>query len=102
MRFLPAPHRAVLALAIALAMIVMGMTVPSQAAPGSAFVRVNQVGYPADSAKRAYLMSSAAETGATFAVKTGGGATLFSGRSASPSGRGATPIRSSTRSTSQP
>ena len=55
------------------------MTVPSEAAPSRAFVRVNQVGYPAASAKRAYLMSSAAETGATFAVRSAGGTTLFSG-----------------------
>jgi endoglucanase len=79
MRIVPAPRRAVLTFALALAMIVMGMTVPSAAAPASAFVRVNQVGYPADSAKRAYLMSSTAETGATFAVKNAGGTTLFSG-----------------------
>ena len=34
--------------------------------PATAFVRVNQVGYPTNLPKRAYLMSSAAETGATF------------------------------------
>ena len=79
MRVFPAPRRAVLTFALALAMIVMGMTVPSAAAPASAFVRVNQVGYPDDSVKRAYLMSSTAETGATFAVKNAGGTTLFSG-----------------------
>jgi len=83
-------------------MSVMGMTVPSAAAPASAFVRVNQVGYPADSAKRAYLMSSTAETGAMFVVKNAGGTTLFSGRSARRSGRGATRTRSSTLSTSRP
>src|SRR5207244_7229271 len=42
-------------------------------------VRVNQIGYPASSAKRAYLMASAAETGATFAVKNSGGTTVLSG-----------------------
>jgi endoglucanase len=41
------------------------------AASASAFVRVNQVGYPSGAAKRAYLMSSASETGATFAVRSG-------------------------------
>jgi endoglucanase len=79
MRVPPAPRRAPLALILALFLVVLGMTLPSQAAPASAFVRVNQVGYPAASAKRAYLMSSAAETGATFAVKNGGGTTLFTG-----------------------
>ncbi|HEX6503555.1 MAG TPA: glycoside hydrolase family 9 protein [Terriglobales bacterium] len=43
----------------------------------SAFVRVNQVGYVSGAAKRAYLMSSAAETGATFSVKNSGGTTVF-------------------------
>jgi endoglucanase len=41
----------------------------ARSAAQSAFVRVNQVGYPADTSKRAYLMASAAETGATFSVK---------------------------------
>jgi len=36
--------------------------------PGAAYIRVNQVGYPADLAKRAFLMSSADETGATFSI----------------------------------
>ena len=43
----------------------------------SAFVRVNQLGYVSGAAKRAYLMSSAAETGATFTVKNSGGTTVF-------------------------
>ncbi|HEV8454351.1 MAG TPA: glycoside hydrolase family 9 protein, partial [Gemmatimonadales bacterium] len=53
---------------------------PTASAPAaaSAFVRVNQVGYPSDASKRAYLMSSAAETGATFTVKNQAGA-IFSG-----------------------
>jgi endoglucanase len=44
----------------------------------TAYIRVNQVGYPNGASKRAYLMSSAAETGATFAVKNSGGTTVFS------------------------
>jgi len=43
----------------------------------SAFVRVNQVGYVSGGAKRAYLMASAAETGATFIIKNSGGTTVF-------------------------
>jgi endoglucanase len=52
----------------------------ARAAPAanSAFVRVNQVGYPSAGSKRAYLMASAAETGATFSVKDSTGATVFS------------------------
>src|SRR5581483_3481669 len=40
-------------------------------ATSSAYIRVNQVGYTTAAIKRAYLMSTAAETGATFAVKSG-------------------------------
>ena len=43
----------------------------------TAFVRVNQVGYVSSSAKRAYLMSSAAEAGATFVLKNSSGSTVF-------------------------
>ncbi len=43
----------------------------------SAFVRVNQVGYVSGASKRAYLMASAAETGATFVVKNSSGGTVF-------------------------
>src|SRR5215467_13931938 len=43
----------------------------------SAFVRVNQVGYVSGGAKRAYLMASATETGATFTLKNSGGSTVF-------------------------
>ena len=44
----------------------------------SAFIRVNQVGYIGSVSKRAYLMATAAETGATFAVKNSGGTTVYS------------------------
>ncbi len=44
----------------------------------SAYVRVNQVGYVNGASKRAYLMASAAEIGATFAVKNSSGATVYS------------------------
>jgi endoglucanase len=43
----------------------------------SAFVRVNQVGYVAGSSKRAYLMASGSESGATFSVKNSSGTTVF-------------------------
>jgi hypothetical protein len=43
----------------------------------TAFVRVNQVGYVSGGAKRAYLMASAAETGATFTIKNSSGTTVF-------------------------
>ena len=44
----------------------------------SAYIRVNQAGYVAGATKRAYLMSTAAETGATFTVKNSGGSTVYS------------------------
>src|ERR1700751_1991941 len=43
----------------------------------TAFVRVNQVGYVSGGVKRAYLMASAAETGATFMLKNSSGSTVF-------------------------
>jgi endoglucanase len=53
--------------------------VPARAGTGMASVRVNQLGYAAGSqAKRAFLMASAAETGARFSVKNSSGATVYS------------------------
>jgi endoglucanase len=53
--------------------------VPARAAAATAFVRVNQIGYAAGShAKRAYLMASGAETGATFSVRNTSGVTVYS------------------------
>src|SRR5262245_59911853 len=52
---------------------------PARAAAATAFVRVNQVGYAADSqARRASLMSSAAETGATFSIRNSAGEPVYS------------------------
>jgi endoglucanase len=69
------------------ALVVVGIAVLAAAgsapragsAVTSAFVRVNQVGYPTGAAKRAYLMSSVAEIGATFSVKNASGDTVFTG-----------------------
>jgi endoglucanase len=49
-----------------------------RAASGTAFVRVNQVGYATTASKRAYLMASAAETGASFSVKNANRVTIYS------------------------
>ncbi len=43
----------------------------------SAFVRVNQVGYVSGASKRANLMASGSETGATFVLKNSSGSTVF-------------------------
>ncbi len=44
----------------------------------SAYLRINQVGYIASSTKRAYLMATASEAGATFSVKNSSGTTVYS------------------------
>jgi endoglucanase len=69
------------ALLVALVLTAGGLhagTALSAPAPNSAFVRVNQVGYPAAASKRAYLMASTTETGASFSVRNSGGETEFS------------------------
>jgi hypothetical protein len=43
----------------------------------TAFVRVNQVGYVSGASKRAYLMASGVETGATFSIKNSSDTTVF-------------------------
>ncbi len=60
--------------------LVLGVAgAPSGAGGTGAFVRVNQVGYPLEGAKRAYLLTSEAETGATFSVLAEGGSVAASG-----------------------
>jgi endoglucanase len=44
----------------------------------SAFIRINQVGYVTSASKRAFLMASGSEAGATFAVKNSSGTTVYS------------------------
>jgi len=47
----------------------------------SAYVRVSQAGYEVgQTSARAYLMSTAAETGATFKVQSANGSTAYSGK----------------------
>ncbi len=67
----------------------------------SAYVRVNQLGYPVDAAsKRAFLLASGVETGATFAVKSGA-TTVYSAPSAPISAPGARRWATSMRWTSR-
>jgi endoglucanase len=58
-------------------MVIAVLAFGSMSFAQSAFVRANQVGYVAGGSKRAYLMASTAETGATFVVKNSSGATVF-------------------------
>ncbi len=53
---------------------------PKTPAPAaSAFVRVNQVGYPATATKRAYLMSTDNQAGTPFSVKNASGTAAYTG-----------------------
>jgi len=58
-------------------MIFVACALTGAAFAQTAFVRVNQVGYVSGGAKRAYLMASAAETGATFVLKNSSGSAVF-------------------------
>jgi hypothetical protein len=79
----PGRRRGTVVAALALlACTTSSMGGPAHAAPGgtgtdAAYVRVNQVGYPAAASKRAYLMSQVVQTGATFAVKNAANTTVF-------------------------
>jgi len=53
--------------------------VTPEAAATAAYVRINQAGYETGQTARAYLMSTIAETGATFKVVNSKGKTKFSG-----------------------
>jgi endoglucanase len=68
------------AVLVAMALVLSSASTPAaSSAPQSAHVRVNQVGYPSNASKRAYLMASTAETGATFTVTNASGQTVASG-----------------------
>ncbi len=63
----------------ALPVVSVGPTTPAPAAAPRASVRVNQIGYAPAAVKRAYLMSSLPDAGATFTVRSTGGAVRFRG-----------------------
>ena len=63
---------------LAVAVVLLG-TVPVRAETGSAYVRVDQVGYDVQGSKRAYLMASGSEAGATFSVLDAHGNAVFTG-----------------------
>jgi endoglucanase len=69
---------AFLAAVVVVASALHPATAQSAPTPSAAFVRVNQVGYPATAMKRAFLMASVVETGATFSVNDSTGGTVFS------------------------
>ena len=61
------------AFCVAVLVISSGLPLAAQ----TAFVRVNQVGYVGGGSKRAYLMSSGAESGATFSVRNSSGTSVL-------------------------
>jgi endoglucanase len=82
-KMLPSCSRIAIAFRFVLAAIVfawMLAAAPQSRAAESAYVRVNQAGYEEGGSARAYLMSTAAETGATFKVINSQVATAFSGK----------------------
>jgi len=64
-------------MASALCWVVVALGIAGPLAAQGAFVRVNQVGYPMNATKRAYLMSSTAETGGTFNVLNSSGTSVY-------------------------
>jgi endoglucanase len=72
------PLVVLLLLAATVAFALLRANTPAHAAAGTAFLRVNQVGYVDSSAKRAYLIASVSEAGATFAVRNSANTTVYS------------------------
>ena len=70
-----------------LATVLLALFTAAQAQ--SAFIRLNQVGYVSGSSKRAYLMASGSEAGATFLLKNSSGVTVYSAPVGSSLGAGA-------------
>lgn len=69
-------NSAVLSIVIG-ALVLLLFPLPVRAGGGPAFVRVNQMGYATNASKRAYLMVTGVETGASFRVKNASGATVY-------------------------
>jgi len=77
-RFFIPSLSSVVTIIIVIGALALAFTPRAARAAGSAFVRVNQVGYANTATKRAYLMASSTETGATFSVKNAKGVTVYS------------------------
>jgi endoglucanase len=68
---------ALLGTVIAVPLLAVAVSNVAHAATGTAYIRINQLGYSA-AAKRAYLMASTTETGATFSVVNSSGTSVYS------------------------
>ncbi|HUB36231.1 MAG TPA: glycoside hydrolase family 9 protein [Solirubrobacteraceae bacterium] len=71
---------------MALAALALGAPAVAAGAAGTTFIRVNQLGYPTQAPKRAYLMSHRDETGAAFSVQSSEGQVALSGTVGPPAG----------------
>jgi endoglucanase len=69
---------ALLGTVVAIPLLAVALPNLAHAATGTAYIRINQLGYSA-TAKRAYLMASTAETGAAFSVINSSGISVYSG-----------------------
>src|SRR5438270_12530583 len=85
------PVSASLAAAVAAAILASALMADDGRAAGSAYVRVNQMGYGSAAPKRAFLMAPAAESGATFTVVNGSGTTVYSAAIGASQGSWSTP-----------
>ncbi len=87
MKHRPLTSRLVVA-AVSIAFAICWWSAPAtaDAAAGSTFIRINQVGYPTATAKRAYVMSSGEISGAPFSVSSTGGTNVLSGILGAPLG----------------
>jgi endoglucanase len=68
---------ALLGTVIAVPLLAVAVSNVAHAVTGTAYIRINQLGYSA-AAKRAYLMASTTETGATFSVVNSSGTSVYS------------------------
>jgi endoglucanase len=83
------PLRTIAAFGAAASALLCLLSLPAsgRAAGGSAFVRVDQLGYATQSSKRAYLISHRDEAGASFALlRSADGAVVYSGTVGASSG----------------
>ena len=76
-----------LVLAVATAAFSLPAATGAGAAGPAAYVRVNQAGYPAAAAKRAYLLAATAEPGAAFRILDAAGRVILTGHAGPSLGR---------------
>ena len=81
----PRRQSAIAACAATLALLALALAPSAARGAPEAVVRVDQLGYPNEGSKRAYLMSSVPEAGAPFVVARTSGPIVYTGTVAEPS-----------------